>query len=126
MNLIDIANYLELKNVGQVGDSIFCYRLPAQQTTGILLMDKSSASDLIDPYTNLRHGGFRVVVRSKSHQSGNALMQSVLSALADPQKTFPTMEIKCFLQANEPYSYPLSTGNLIEHMVIFNVIYATI
>lgn len=123
MNLEAIADRLQDEGVGVVGRTIFCYRMPDKVNTGILLRDRLQG-DRTDHETGLLNGGLQLVARAPNQIKAKQLAKDASAALSLRDFRLEDMEIKFLLPRGEPVVFPVSDGQLIEALVIFDAIYS--
>lgn len=121
-NLDKIAELLEEASLGRRGESIFIYRMPAE-AIGFLLREGHSG-DLIDhELPGYRKGDFMLTYRSNDAKAGQAQMKSAMSVLTFQDVEYDEIMYYYCRPEREPMVYPLSLGNMVEQMVMFNVRY---
>lgn len=124
MNLYDLQNYLHAKGIGQTGKTIFCYELPSKVNADAILLRDRLQGDRIDAEMGLNRGGLQMIVRSKTQQGAIDLAQKASRTLTLLETVVGTMRIKYLRPRNEPVVFPVSEGNFIEVLVIFDSYYS--
>lgn len=123
MNLEAIAEYLQGEGVGAVAKTIFCYKMPDKVESAILLRDRLQG-DRIDHETGLMKGGFQLIARAKTQSGAKSLAREAAVVLSMLNKRVEDMEIKYLLPRGEPVVFPVSDGQLVEALVVFDAAYS--
>lgn len=119
MMLSAIADFLQLKGCGTVGQTIFEYEMPSTCKDGILLMDSYYGTPKNHELPGYRASEFRVIVRGTEMLKGRDLAQKVSDALEfQAQTPFGALYlVKQSLPENEPRVYKRSAGGYWEFEV---------
>lgn len=123
MNLYDLQQHLHSQGIGQTGKTIFCYELPSKVDKDAILLRDRLQGDRIDAEMGLNRGGLQMVVRSKTQQGALDLARKASRALTLNETVVGTMRIKYLRARNDPVVFPVSEGNFIEVLVIFDSYY---
>ena len=123
MNLEAIGEYLQGEGVGSVGRNIFIYKMPDKIESAILLRDRLQG-DRIDHETGLMRGGLQLIARAVSQTQAKQLAQAAATALSLRDTVVEDMDIKLLLPRGEAVVFPVSDGQLIEALVVFDAIYS--
>jgi len=127
MKLESVAEFLEDEGFGRRGTDIFAYHMPEEATTGILLLNPLSGTQIQHDLPGYRKGMFMVVVRAADYQTGFALC-SEISALLNMAETDKLADVlvKYIRPQHDPVVYPNSTGDNLEFAVAFETAYVLI
>jgi hypothetical protein len=128
MNLKAIAEYLETKRIGRVGEVVFITEMPMEAKEGVLLLNRYSGSEIDHELPGWRDTGFRMVTRSADYERGEALAErisEVLTINGDTEmgrgKALITM--RKMLPVNDPLPYRRSEGGYWEFEVDVECVY---
>jgi hypothetical protein len=123
MNLMPLAQRLEIKGIGAQGSTIFINMIPAECSEGVLLRNKLQGTLIDYELPGYYKAKFQLIVRAKGYQSGDALIRRTIAALLVNDTQIGTMYVRYMRPATLPVVFPLSKGNLLEFAVDFDVLF---
>lgn len=121
MNLLPIAEKLEVDGVGVMTDTIFINMIPAEAPTGVLLRNPLQGTEIDYELPGYYKTTFRVIARAKSYPEGEALIQAVFDSLTVLNAQVGSMFVKYMRPKTKPVVFPISKGNLLEFSADFSV-----
>lgn len=124
MNLYDLQQHLHDNDIGQAGKTLFCYELPAKVTGDAILLRDRLQGDRIDAELGLNRGGLQMIVRCKTQRAARDLAQRASTVLTLLETDVGSMHIKFLRPRTGPVVFPVSDGNYIEALVIFDSCYS--
>ena len=115
MNLEDIAAYLEQKDMGIMGKSIFVNEMPDTCPRGVMLMNRAG-SPIDHELGGYYHTEFMVIVRAKDYKDGQDYSNAILKMLTVYQAfNTPTMQVKQLLPQTLPRDYRRQVSGFWEY-----------
>lgn len=126
MNLELIANKLQDDGVGVRGANIFINHMPVTVTKGVLLRPPYIGTPIDNELPNYRKTRFNASVRAKTYQEANALATLVIDSLTVGYTVTPEIVINYIRPTTEPVSFPVSEGDSVEFLMIFEANYVIV
>lgn len=118
MDLMPIAEYLQSKGLGRLGQDLFAYFMPDAVTAGLLLTTQMPVYR--NKYAHqLFRGEFQVIARGSTHDEVRARLDSVSDTLDVQGLTLGTMNFRFILPKHAPLAYPRAESRLLEASVNF-------
>jgi hypothetical protein len=121
MNLLPLVSHIEAANLGTRAKTIFVNQMPIECTSGILLRGMLAGTKVDHELPGYYKTKFQLVVRANGYDTGNALANSVVSALTVNNTQIGEMFFKYMRPCTMPVVFPISKGNLLEFAVEFDV-----
>jgi hypothetical protein len=126
MNLLPFAQRLEDAGLGVQGKSIFIDQMPMTVTTAVMLRNPLSGVPINNYLPGFYRARFQVIARAPTYDAGQALMRQVIATLRVPAETMiDTAKINYCRPLTLPVPYPLSSANLIEWSVNFEICFVS-
>jgi hypothetical protein len=129
MRVQPLAQLLQTKGLGTVGQTIFVDSMPPALELAIML-NAGIMADPVSPELPGYHpsGKFQAIVRCRNPDDGFTLIRQVIAALATEQRITLTDSVASMMfnfirQQGEPMNYPASAANLVEISVNFDCNY---
>lgn len=128
MNLKAIADHLEARRIGRVGEAVFVTEMPMECREGVLLINRYSGSQIDHELPGWRDTGFRAVIRSADYERGETLAERVGAALTVREDTAMghgrhAITMRRMFPVNDPLPYRRSDGGYWEFEVDVECIY---
>jgi len=115
MNLEAIAGWLQTKNCGTVGESLFVTEMPEDCREGTLLIGNYRGTPIDHYMPGYYVAVFRTIIRGEDYESAKALANRVKSALnSHAGYELPGLSVKQCLVMNLPRVYRKSVGGFWE------------
>jgi hypothetical protein len=122
-----LAKRLEQKGVGKLGETIFANNVPSHVLLAVGIYSKLTGATIDYELPGYRKTGFQVVVRCQDYEVGEELMHKAVQALTILMtENLPGHEVKYMRPRHELVSFPVSSGNLTEFSVNFDVAYVIV
>lgn len=121
MNLLPLAEKLELAGLGIQARTIFVNQLPIECTDGIMLRGLLAGTPIDHELPGYYRTGFHMVVRANSYASGQEKAMAVIAELTVSNVWLGDMLFKHIRPKTLPVVFPISKGNLLEFAVDFDV-----
>jgi hypothetical protein len=126
MNLLPFAQRLEDAGLGVQGQSIFVDQMPMTVTTALMLRNPISGVPIDNYLPGFYRARFQVIARAPTYDAGQALVRQAIATLRVPAETMiGTMKVNFCRPVALPVAYPLSSANLIEWNVIFELCFVS-
>ena len=124
--LIPIAQYINDKGIATQEENLFINMMPAKVSNGVLLRNPINGTKIDHEIRGHYNTEFKVIIRTTSYENGESLMRDIFSILTISGKRIGNMMVKQCYPDNEPISYPLSNGNVIERASDFKIVFSEI
>lgn len=121
MNLMPIAEKLEVDGVGVMAETIFINMIPAEAPTGVLLRNPLQGTQIDYELPDFYKTEFKVIARATTYPEGEALIQAVFDSLTVVETQVGSMYVKYMRPKTKPVVFPLSKGNLLEFSADFAI-----
>lgn len=121
MNLLPIAEKLEVDGVGVMAETIFINMIPAEAPTGVLLRNPLQGTQIDYELPGFYKTEFKVIARATTYPDGDALIQAVFNSLTLANTQVGSMFVKYLRPKTKPVVFPLSKGNLLEFSADFSI-----
>lgn len=123
MNLLSVAEYLELAGIGRRGRDLFVGFMPARIDKGILLLEPITGTPINHELPGYRRAKFRVVIRDADHHSGKDTAERVSMSLELNNVSLSGMYVKYMHPLHDPVVFPVSEADHLEYSVNFETVY---
>lgn len=123
MNLMPIAEFIEGAGLGVMGETLFINTIPADAPKGVLLRNHLSGTKIDYELPGYYKTGFRVIVRARDYQEGEALIEEVCAALTVQHKRVGNMDVIYMRPLTDPVVFPMSGGNLLEFATDIDIVF---
>lgn len=123
MNLLSVAEYLDMNGFGRRGKDLFVGFMPSGVEKGILLLEPITGTPIDHELPGYRRAKFRVVVRDADHNSGKDTAEKVSEALDLQNVSLSKMDIKHMHPLHDPVAFPVSEADHLEYSVNFETVY---
>lgn len=124
--IIPIAQYINDKGIAALEENLFLNMMPPRVSHGVLLRNPINGTKIDHEMRGYYNTEFKVIVRTTSYANGETLMEELFSLLTISNLKVGNMMIKHCYPDNEPISYPLSVGNMIELASDFRIAFSEI
>lgn len=126
MNLIPLAERLQAMGFGAMGDFVFINMIPVDAPSGVLLRNHLSGTLIDYELPGYYRTGFRLIVRSKTYQEGESLIERAIEALTVRNAQIGDLRVVHLRPSTEPVVYPLSVGNLLEFSADMDIVFTRV
>lgn len=128
--LLNIAQYLHDSSVGQFtgrDKDIFVFNMPDRVDSGILLKDAPLGTPVDHELPGYFSTEFYAIVRATEHEEGEALADAMSLALTIEESGTDVggLSVKFIRPRIIPMVFPVSEGDYIEMLVIFDINFVT-
>lgn len=125
MDLMPLANKLELEGLGTQGSTLFINYMPMECRQGILLRSPLTGTPIDNYLPGYYKASFTVVVRTPNvkYDEGLALMEQVMRTLTLFDTELDDITVKQMYPTNLPATYPVTEGNFFEIRVNFDLVF---
>lgn len=123
MNLLPIAEYIEINELGVMAKTIFINQIPVERPNGILLRNTLQGTTIDYELPGYYKTHFQLIVRSNDYKTGQALIDNVLKLLTVSEKTIGEMTFKYMRPKSLPAVFPISKGSLVELSTNVDVVF---
>ena len=120
MNMMPIANKLELEGLGNQGTTLFVNFMPMECKAGILLRSPLNGTEINHEMPGYYKTQFNVIVRGHDYLTAAGLMQEVMTALVIFEQQLDDAFFKYIRPKTLPVTFPVSEGNFFEIQVGFD------
>lgn len=112
--LLSVAQLIYEAGIASAEETLFINMMPIAVNNGILLRSPINGTKIDYEINGYYNTEFKVIVRTTNYQTGAEMMQSVFNALTLTDVIANDILIKQCYPDNEPISYPISEGNILE------------
>jgi hypothetical protein len=123
MDMMPIANKLEIEGLGTQGTSLFINFMPMECKEGILLRSPLSGTPVDAELPGFYKTSFMAIVRGHDYASASALMEGVMRTLVLYEQDLDDIYVKYMRPGSLPVTFPVSVGNFYEIKVEFDICY---
>lgn len=123
MDMMPIANKLEVEGLGAQGTSLFINFMPMECKQGILLRSPLSGTPVDFEMPGYYKTRFQVIVRGHDYAAAMELMENVMRTLCLFEQDLDDTFVKHMRPATLPVTFPVSVGNFYEINCHFDVCY---
>lgn len=123
MNMLPIANKLELEYLGVQGETLFINFMPMECKQGILLRSPLSGTEIDAELPGYYKTQFMLIVRGHDYIAANTLMESCMRTLTMYEQDLDDIYVKYMRPSTLPVTFPVSDGNFYELKVEFSIAY---
>jgi hypothetical protein len=123
MDMMPIANKLELEGLGVQASTLFINLMPMECKEGILLRSPLSGTRVDHELPGYYRTSFMVIVRGHDYASASVLMEACMRALTLYETDLDDISVKYMRPHTLPVTFPVSIGNFYEIKVEFEVAY---
>lgn len=123
MDMMPIANKLEIEGLGTQGTSLFINFMPMECKEGILLRSPLAGTPIDAYLPGFYKTNFMVIVRGHDYASASALMESAMRALCLYEQDLDDIYVKYMRPSGLPVTFPVSVGNFYEIKGEFEIAY---
>ena len=124
--LLSIAQILSDAGIASTGESLFINMMPISVSNGVLLRNPINGTKIDYEINGHYNTEFKVIVRTTNYQTGADMMTAIFEALTLTNETLEDISIKQCYPDNEPISYPISEGNILELATDFKIAFGII
>lgn len=123
MDMMPIANKLEVEGLGSPGETLFINFMPMECKQGILLRSPLSGTPVDAELPGFYKTSFMLIVRGHDYASASELMESCMRTLCFYDQVLDDIEVRYVRPSSLPVTFPVSVGNFYEIKVAFDICY---
>jgi hypothetical protein len=111
--------------LGQPGRTLFCHKMPAELTKGLVLLGDLAGTEIDHDLPGWRMGQIQVIVRDDDHALGTQRSRQVMTALTLNDHLLPAaggagrIQLRRLRPIHDPIVYPRSEGDVMEFSMNF-------
>lgn len=120
MNLKNLADRIHGAGIAVKGTTLFLNMMPMEAQTAVLLRTPLQGTKIDYYLPGYFKTDFQVIVRTRDDEAGENLMRQVMNLLTFSNLTLGGQAFKYCRPRSLPIAFPLSSGNMIEHTVMFD------
>lgn len=114
MNLTPVAQWLEKRGVGTIGETIFMYHLPADVEAGILLRPSLAGARIWHDLPGYLKFDFQLITRAKTFEEAQALADQAVKELTVNDRNIGGWMVNYMRPATMPVGFPITIGEMVE------------
>lgn len=114
MNLTPVAQWLEKRGLGTIGETIFMYHLPADVDVGILLRPSLNGAKIWHDLPGYLKFDFQLIVRARTVDEAQALSEQAVKELTVSNLTVGDWAVNYMRPVHHPVGFPISIGEMVE------------
>lgn len=120
--LVALAQHITDSGIASQEEDLFINMMPAKVSNGVLLRNPINGTKINYEIVGHYNTEFKVIVRTTSFANGDTRMRELFALLTISNQKIGNIMVKHCYPDNEPISYPISEGNIIELATDFKLV----